>query len=656
MALVNTLRVNLEALVGPFVSGMQKAGASLDSFISKNKTVGDVIGNVVKAVKGMNPAVAGTVAVVGLATGAITKAVQSAVALGDELNTVSQRTGVSVESLSQLKFIAEQNNSSFGELQVGLRFLARNIGAVGQGSDHATKAFKALGVEVKNADGSLKSTDQVLSDVADGLKNTESSAVRLRLAMQLLGPGAITIVPLFAQGSEAIAAQRKEADALGATISTQFVRQADEFGDNLNKLKTIQQGLGIQIAQALVPSLNNLMLTLIPLAKTAIPATATAINAVTYTVVQSVAAWNVYAGVIEKITGSIIGNADAWDKGQAKYKDGLRVLSMNREEWLANQKAMLDAIPVMEETAEAVGGVTTALEELASAFDETLQGEQRIQKIVSLGQSFIELGIAGRENLESLIDRLTKLSATSEEARRALNLLQVQQEEAMARELAGMGQGPQRTVGPQQGPGGLIGADILGEEAQAVPELVADVDDLTVAWILAQEATERYFSSTASAAEVIGQTVGAFGNQLEDGLVSAAMGGKVAFGDMFKDLLRQIARAIIRALILKAVLGFFGGGLGSISKAITGALGGQLASQGQQLPGEAGILGQTALARSLGSLGGGAAAVVAAPAPVLTPQVIIREATPRTWVEITDKHIVNRLTQRKRELNTGEEF
>jgi hypothetical protein len=652
LALVNTLKVNLEASVGPFVSGMQKAGASVDSFISKNRTLGQVFDNVIGAVKGMNPAVAGTVAVVGLATAAITKAVKSAVALGDELNTVSQRTGISVESLSQLKFIAEQNNSSFGELQVGLRFLSRNIGAAASGSTQAAKAFKALGVDVRNTDKSLKSTDQVLSEIADGLKATEGAAIRNQRAQALLGRGAQQLVPLLSQGSKALKEQREEADRLGATISTRFARQADEFGDNLGKLRTIQQGLSLQLAQALVPALNNLLVSLIPLAQKAIPATANAINAVTFTVVQAVAAWNVYAGVIEKITGSIIGNAAAWDAGQAKYQEGLRVLSMSREEWLAHNKALLDAIPVTEDAATATGELTTALDELVAAFDRA--GEERIQKVVALGQSFMELGIAGRENLDTLISRLTTLSATSEEARRALNLLTVAQEESAAAELDALEEVSRRKAagfGGTAGPRRPIGTDIRGEEPQAVEELEGVNIGLGEA-LTAFEDINAETNTLATTFEALSGFAGGFG----DALIAAASGAEGAFGKFFKGLLRQIATAIIRAIVLQSILGVLGGGF-SLSK-ILGSIKGVFGSLGQQVPGEAGLLGQTAFARSLGSsMESGAAGRLATPqtqAPAFT--VTVHEATPRTWVEITDQHIVPRFTERKRKLNTGSEF
>src|SRR5262245_23734497 len=59
--------------------------------------------------------------------------VKSVADLGDSLNDMAQRTGVSVEQLSVLKFAAEQSGATIEDVGAGLRVLAKNM------SEHADK-------------------------------------------------------------------------------------------------------------------------------------------------------------------------------------------------------------------------------------------------------------------------------------------------------------------------------------------------------------------------------------------------------------------------------------------------------------------------------------------------------------------------------------
>ena len=94
----------------------------------------------------------------GLAAGAVGLAVitKAAIDAADKLQDVSNRIGVSVTSLSELKFAAEQSGASFDTLNRGLQNIGKNAAAAakqdaGDEEDYVTGANIAGFLKVADA-------------------------------------------------------------------------------------------------------------------------------------------------------------------------------------------------------------------------------------------------------------------------------------------------------------------------------------------------------------------------------------------------------------------------------------------------------------------------------------------------------------------------
>jgi hypothetical protein len=187
---------------------------------------------------------------------ALTKA---AIDAADGMNDMSKATGLSVESLSQLQYAAEQSGSNLDGLETGLRRLSKAAADAADGSKESADAFKKIGVSVKDADGSLRSTEDLLLDVADVFSQYEDGAGKAALAQELFGKSGADLIPFLNQGKTGIKALKDEAAALGITISGETAQAADDFNDKLNKLSFIAQGIGRQIASELLPSISGIV-------------------------------------------------------------------------------------------------------------------------------------------------------------------------------------------------------------------------------------------------------------------------------------------------------------------------------------------------------------------------------------------------------------
>lgn len=195
---------------------------------------------------------------VGVSLAGLTALVKSAIDTGDALDEMSQRVGVSVETLSVWKPAAEQSGVSGESFEKGLRKLSTTMLEAATGSEEAARNFTAVGVAFKNQDGTLRDTDQVLLDLAERFKAMPDGAQKTALAVQLFGKSGAELIPFLNQGRDGINELSAEMQALGVQMSGETAAQAGEFNDALDKLKLASTSIGNQIIASLLPALNDM--------------------------------------------------------------------------------------------------------------------------------------------------------------------------------------------------------------------------------------------------------------------------------------------------------------------------------------------------------------------------------------------------------------
>ncbi len=121
------------------------------------------------------------------------------------------------------------------------------------GSGKFDKGLADLGISTKDTTGELRNSTDILEDVADSLLAIENPAERNRKAVAVLGKSYATMLPLLADGSKGIKELREEFDALGGGFTPEFAKQADEFGDNVDRVKTIWKNLSITVVGKVLP-------------------------------------------------------------------------------------------------------------------------------------------------------------------------------------------------------------------------------------------------------------------------------------------------------------------------------------------------------------------------------------------------------------------
>ena len=190
---------------------------------------------------------------------ALKKVITDTANLGDELNKMSQKTGVSVEKLSELKYAADLSDVSLEGLSTGLKKLSMKMAEVAKDSEgEAAKAFKALGVSVTDANGKLKSTDIVLAEVADKFAEANDGAAKTAIAIQIFGRSGADMIPLLNSGAQGLRDMGKEARDAGLVMSAETAKKSEELNDNLRRLKLMVDGVAVSVGSELIPEMNRL--------------------------------------------------------------------------------------------------------------------------------------------------------------------------------------------------------------------------------------------------------------------------------------------------------------------------------------------------------------------------------------------------------------
>jgi hypothetical protein len=175
--------------------------------------------------------------------------IRSTVNLGDELNKLSQRTGITVESLSAIQNAAELADVSTEEFTGGIRKLNLALVEAQDGTSKTAQIFKALGVDTtRGAEVALRGISTAFAQLPDG-------ATKAAVATEIFGRAGEKLIPLLNGGAGAIDQARAAAERYGTLISGKLAADSEQFNDNLTKLAQSSRSLGVSFANSLLPGL-----------------------------------------------------------------------------------------------------------------------------------------------------------------------------------------------------------------------------------------------------------------------------------------------------------------------------------------------------------------------------------------------------------------
>lgn len=325
-AVIGALQVLVGADTAEMETGLKKAQKSLQDFSNKVSQAGRL-------------AAAGFV----LATAALSVAIKGTINEADKLYKMSQSFGVPIEELSKLKHAADLSGVSLEALGKSLGIASRKMmEAVANPTGEAAKAFDALRIRVQNADGSLKSSSQLITEVAGKFENMKDGAGKTALAMQIFGRAGADMIPLLNLGKQGIQDMTAEAEALGLVIDQRTGAAAEAFNDNLTRMRRVFDGIVIKVTAEMLPAFLQFSQVMVDAAKNSTflkdvsAAIVTGLRVLVDVVLSSISVARAFAAEIMGIVNALkllatldfSGALQAFNAGQEESR---RILQQNSE-------------------------------------------------------------------------------------------------------------------------------------------------------------------------------------------------------------------------------------------------------------------------------------------------------------------------------------
>jgi len=171
----------------------------------------------------------------------------------DAVGQLSKETGDSVELLQQYGFAASVSASSTDALNSSVSNLSAKIGEAAQ---NGSEEFSRLGINMRNSNGEVKTSLQVIEDLRTRFKQLGLSLQEQRKFTDALGIDK-SLLQLLNKTSSEMALLKKRASDIGV-LTKEETQRAIDYNDSLTVLRFGSKALQQQFSLALVPEMKRL--------------------------------------------------------------------------------------------------------------------------------------------------------------------------------------------------------------------------------------------------------------------------------------------------------------------------------------------------------------------------------------------------------------
>lgn len=220
-----------------------------------------------KALNSLNGINAGTAAAVGgfaAVAAAIVKAekklmdiTKESASAAKEIKTLASVTGQSVEEVQEWQYASDMLGVTYDRVKDSLKEITNKMQEAQNGSEDTAAAFNTLGVNIYNADGSLRDANAVFNDTIDALGHVQNRTERDALAMDLMSESAQELNPLIEKGSQALKDYADEAHEMGYVLDDEAIEALNATDTAQQKLLKTQEAVTKQISAEYAPYMTE---------------------------------------------------------------------------------------------------------------------------------------------------------------------------------------------------------------------------------------------------------------------------------------------------------------------------------------------------------------------------------------------------------------
>lgn len=258
--MANRLALELVADANPFMKGMEQAQASISRFVDASDQAGQAIGGSLNSAidKFMNFSKGGAAAA-GLLAGGFAAAAAGAVSLTasageqiEQLDMLSQKTGIALTTLQNWSVVMAENNFDAQSLATGMTKLSSSIVEARQGTGKASEAFKEMGIGID----ALGSTESTLRALAEKFSQMPDGPQKAAYAIELLGRSGLDMIPILNRGTQALDESKAAAERFAAVLRTDQVKALGAADDAMDRVGIAAKALRDQLGSVFAPAVT----------------------------------------------------------------------------------------------------------------------------------------------------------------------------------------------------------------------------------------------------------------------------------------------------------------------------------------------------------------------------------------------------------------
>lgn len=181
-------------------------------------------------------------AAVGLGAGMAALATKTA-STAEEIDNASSKAGVHTTKLQELRYAMDRIGVKNEDLQQALERTNRRYGEAVQEGGKYKDALDKMNVSLEDAEGNMRSTDDVFKDAIQNLHEMESSQKASALATDFFGENlASKLLPAIEKGGEEMEKLMEEAHEFGHVMDEEAIQKGQKFNEQLDRLKSVGTG------------------------------------------------------------------------------------------------------------------------------------------------------------------------------------------------------------------------------------------------------------------------------------------------------------------------------------------------------------------------------------------------------------------------------
>jgi len=173
-----------------------------------------------------------------------------------QLEDTANVMGTTTDELQELQRAGVGAGLSAEATSAALSHLQQASADAARGAKGPADAFRALGVRLKDSDGQVRSTADVMDDLSRNFAGITDPARRAQLAQDLFGRSGARMANILHEGEGGLAALRAEVEELGGGTLPEAVEAAGAYGDAMDRQRVASQSLRSVLAIQLLPALT----------------------------------------------------------------------------------------------------------------------------------------------------------------------------------------------------------------------------------------------------------------------------------------------------------------------------------------------------------------------------------------------------------------